>query len=82
MTRPLSSVLQVCDQALYSLRVQDNGRFLVCGSQEGVATLMDLSWGLSTLQRNEKSLVSNVSPQRSSVSPSWSRTGRGPSADV
>lgn len=53
-------VIQVCDEALYSLRVQDNGRFLVCGSQQGVATLLDMSSGLTTLQRNEKSLVSAV----------------------
>uniref|UniRef100_A0A674PMN7 Dynein, axonemal, intermediate chain 2b n=2 Tax=Takifugu rubripes TaxID=31033 RepID=A0A674PMN7_TAKRU len=50
--------VKVCDEALYSLRVQDNGRFLVCGSQQGVATLLDMSSGLTTLQRNEKSLVS------------------------
>lgn len=53
-------VSQVCDEALYSLRVQDNGRFLVCGSHQGVATLLDMSSGLTTLQRNEKSLVSAV----------------------
>ncbi|XP_056153620.1 dynein axonemal intermediate chain 2 [Lampris incognitus] len=49
--------LKVCDEALYSLRVQDNGRFLACGSQQGTATLLEISPGLSTLQRNEKSLV-------------------------
>lgn len=53
-------VLQVCDEALYSLRVQDNGRLVACGSQQGVATLLDMSPGLSTLQKNEKSLVSAV----------------------
>ncbi|XP_071770928.2 dynein axonemal intermediate chain 2-like [Centroberyx gerrardi] len=49
--------LKVCDEALYSLRVQDNGRFLACGSQQGNATLLEICPGLSTLQRNEKSLV-------------------------
>lgn len=54
------STTQVCEEALYSLRVQDNGRLVACGSQQGVATLLDVSPGLSTLQKNEKSLVSAV----------------------
>lgn len=54
---------QVCEDGLYSLRVQDNGRLVACGSRQGVATLLDVSPGLSTLQRNEKSLVSAVSPE-------------------
>uniref|UniRef100_A0A8C7CFF0 Dynein, axonemal, intermediate chain 2b n=1 Tax=Oncorhynchus kisutch TaxID=8019 RepID=A0A8C7CFF0_ONCKI len=49
--------LKVCDEALYSLRVQDNGRFLACGSQLGTATLLEISPGLCTLQRNEKALA-------------------------
>ncbi|KAG7491373.1 hypothetical protein MATL_G00002990 [Megalops atlanticus] len=49
--------LKVCDEALYSLRVQDNGRFLSCGSQLGTATLLEISPGLCTLQRNEKALA-------------------------
>lgn len=60
------SVVQVCDEALYSLRVQDNGRLLACGSQQGVATVLDMSPGLSTLQKNEKSLVSAVRTTRHS----------------
>uniref|UniRef100_A0A672ZER7 Dynein, axonemal, intermediate chain 2b n=1 Tax=Sphaeramia orbicularis TaxID=375764 RepID=A0A672ZER7_9TELE len=49
--------LKVCDEALYSLRVQDNGRFVACGSQIGAATLLEICSGLSTLQKNEKSLL-------------------------
>ncbi|CAL8260247.1 unnamed protein product [Arctogadus glacialis] len=49
--------LKVCDEALYSLRMQENGRFLSCGSQLGNTTLLEISPGLCTLQRNEKSLV-------------------------
>uniref|UniRef100_A0A4W4GBE0 Dynein, axonemal, intermediate chain 2b n=2 Tax=Electrophorus electricus TaxID=8005 RepID=A0A4W4GBE0_ELEEL len=49
--------LKVCDEALYSLRVQDNGRFLGCGSQLGTATLLEISSGLCTLQKNEKALA-------------------------
>lgn len=54
------SPVQVCDEALLSLRVQDGGRLVACGSQQGAATLLDISPGLSTLQKNEKSLVSAV----------------------
>ncbi|XP_049458526.1 dynein axonemal intermediate chain 2 [Epinephelus fuscoguttatus] len=49
--------LKVCDEALYSLRLQDNGRLVACGSQQGGATLLEVCGGLSTLQRNEKSLL-------------------------
>nr|XP_015826641.2 dynein axonemal intermediate chain 2 [Nothobranchius furzeri] len=49
--------LKVCDTALYSLRVQDNGRLIACGSQQGEATLLEICSGLSALQKNEKSLV-------------------------
>ncbi|XP_062381957.1 dynein axonemal intermediate chain 2 [Sardina pilchardus] len=49
--------LKVCDEALYSMRVQDNGRFIACGSQLGTATLLEVSSGLCTLQRNEKALA-------------------------
>ncbi|XP_033895340.1 dynein axonemal intermediate chain 2-like [Acipenser ruthenus] len=49
--------LKVCDESLYSLRLQDNGRFLACGSQLGTTTLLEISPGLCTLQRNEKALA-------------------------
>ncbi|KAM9342518.1 dynein axonemal intermediate chain 2 [Pholidichthys leucotaenia] len=49
--------LKVSDSALYSLRVQDNGRLMVCGSQQGEATLLEICSGLSTHQKNEKSLL-------------------------
>lgn len=44
-----------------SLRAQDQGRLLACGSQQGTATLLELSDGLISLQRNEKLLVTAVS---------------------
>lgn len=50
----------MCDEALYSLRVQDSGRLVACGSQLGGATLLEVSCGLSTIQRNEKSLLAAV----------------------
>ncbi|XP_056101402.1 dynein axonemal intermediate chain 2 [Rhinichthys klamathensis goyatoka] len=52
--------LKVCDEALYSIRVQDNGRYLGCGSQLGTTTLLEISSGLFTLQKNEKPLVSEM----------------------
>ncbi|XP_028935447.1 dynein intermediate chain 2, axonemal [Ornithorhynchus anatinus] len=54
---PLLS-LKVCEEALFSLRLQDNGRFLACGSHRGTATLLEVSSGLFTLQRNEKNAAS------------------------
>jgi len=49
--------LQVTDEALHSLRIQDQGRFIATGSQSGTTTLLELSSGLCTMQRNEKGLV-------------------------
>ncbi|XP_039876711.1 dynein intermediate chain 2, axonemal-like isoform X1 [Simochromis diagramma] len=49
--------LKVCDNSLYSLSVQDNGRLVACGSQLGEATLLEICSGLSNLQKNEKSLL-------------------------
>lgn len=50
----------MCDKALYSLCVQDNGRLVACGSQQGGTTLLEICSGLSTLQKNEKSLLAAV----------------------
>ena len=50
----------MCDEALQSLRVQDQGHLLACGSQLGTTTLLEISPGLCTLQRNEKALVTAV----------------------
>lgn len=51
---------QVSDKALYSLRIQDNGQLVACGSDNGEATVLKICSGLSTLQKNEKSLVADV----------------------
>lgn len=56
-SRPLG---QVCDEALFCLRVQDSGGLVACGSQLGTTTLLEVSSGLSTLQRNEKNIASSV----------------------
>ncbi|XP_067570471.1 LOW QUALITY PROTEIN: dynein axonemal intermediate chain 2 [Pseudorca crassidens] len=52
--------LKVCDEALFCLRVQDNGCCIACGSQLGTTTLLEVSNGLCTLQRNEKNMVSSI----------------------
>nr|XP_054112417.1 dynein axonemal intermediate chain 2 isoform X2 [Callithrix jacchus] len=51
--------LKVCDEALFCLRVQDNGCLIACGSQLGTTTLLEVSSGLSTLQRNERNIASS-----------------------
>ncbi|XP_023418650.1 dynein axonemal intermediate chain 2 isoform X3 [Cavia porcellus] len=52
--------LKVCDEALFCLRVQDNGCLIACGSQNGTTTLLEVSSGLSTLQRNERNIASSM----------------------
>ena len=42
--------IQVTDDPLYSMRIHDNGRFIVTGSQDGTTTLIELSDNLCTLQ--------------------------------
>ncbi|NXD62050.1 DNAI2 protein, partial [Eolophus roseicapillus] len=49
--------LKVCDEPLASLRVQDNGCVVGCGSKVGTVSVMEISSVLCTLQRNEKNLV-------------------------
>uniref|UniRef100_A0A674JT24 Dynein axonemal intermediate chain 2 n=1 Tax=Terrapene triunguis TaxID=2587831 RepID=A0A674JT24_9SAUR len=49
--------VKVCDEPLFSLRLQDNGRFIGCGSKLGTVTLLEVSSGLCTLQRNEKNVA-------------------------
>nr|XP_043874818.1 dynein axonemal intermediate chain 2 [Solea senegalensis] len=53
---PVLSV-KVCDEALFSLSVHHHGRLVACGSQQGGATLLEVCPGLSTVQKNEKSLL-------------------------
>ncbi|NXJ70223.1 DNAI2 protein, partial [Rostratula benghalensis] len=49
--------LKVCNEPLSSLRLQDNGCIIGCGSKLGTVTLLEISSGLCTLQRNEKTLA-------------------------
>lgn len=49
--------IQVCDESLNSLRVQEHGRLVACGSHSGTVTLLELSDGLCNIQRNEKASV-------------------------
>uniref|UniRef100_A0A8B9BZ91 Dynein axonemal intermediate chain 2 n=1 Tax=Anser brachyrhynchus TaxID=132585 RepID=A0A8B9BZ91_9AVES len=49
--------LKICDEPLSSLRLQDNGCIVGCGSKLGTVTLLEISSGFCTLQRNEKNLA-------------------------
>ncbi|NXD76749.1 DNAI2 protein, partial [Halcyon senegalensis] len=49
--------LKVCDEPLSSLRLQDSGCVIACGSKLGTVTLLEISSGLCTLQKNEKNLA-------------------------
>nr|XP_019951049.1 PREDICTED: dynein intermediate chain 2, axonemal [Paralichthys olivaceus] len=50
--------LKVCDKALNSLRIHDNGRLVACGSEQGDVMLLEICSELSTIQNNEKNLLS------------------------
>ncbi|NWV06490.1 DNAI2 protein, partial [Ptilonorhynchus violaceus] len=52
--------LKVSNDPLLSLRPQDNGRIIGCGTRLGAVTLLEISPGLCTLRKNEKSLTSTM----------------------
>jgi dynein intermediate chain 2 len=54
--------IQVVDEPLHCLRVQEpHGRLVVCGSQNGVVTLIEVSDNLCIAGKSEKILVNGVS---------------------
>ncbi|KFP74832.1 Dynein intermediate chain 2, axonemal, partial [Acanthisitta chloris] len=50
--------IKVCNEPLLSLRPHDNGYVIGCGSKLGTVTLLEISSGLCTLRKNEKSMAS------------------------
>ncbi|XP_057675275.1 dynein axonemal intermediate chain 2-like isoform X1 [Corythoichthys intestinalis] len=52
--------LKVRDEALCSLNVHEGGCRLACGSQQGIATLIDIKSGLCTPQHNEQELLGEM----------------------
>ncbi|KAJ7421137.1 Dynein intermediate chain 2, axonemal [Pitangus sulphuratus] len=52
--------LKVSNDPLLSLRPQDNGRIIGCGTKLGTVTLLEISPGLCTLRKNEKSVTSTM----------------------
>ena len=54
------SIWQICDEPLHSIRAHDQGFLLATGSHSGATTLLELSSALSSLQRNEKSIITAV----------------------
>lgn len=52
--------LKVCDEALYSIRVQNKESLVCCGSQLGTVKLLRMSPSLFRLKKNEKTLVSEM----------------------
>ena len=50
----------MCDEPLNSIKVQDQGRLVACGSHQGTTTLIELSDSLCTLLRHEKSTINAV----------------------
>ncbi|NXL73810.1 DNAI2 protein, partial [Leptocoma aspasia] len=52
--------LRVSNDPLLSLSSQDNGRIIACGTKQGAVTLLEISPGLCTLRKNEKTLTSTM----------------------
>ncbi|XP_065175345.1 dynein intermediate chain 3, ciliary-like [Sycon ciliatum] len=51
---------QICNSALTSVRVQDQGELMVCGAKNGSITLVELSESLRTAVNNEKSAFTAI----------------------
>ncbi|XP_039937647.1 dynein axonemal intermediate chain 2 [Hirundo rustica] len=52
--------LKVSNEPLLSLRSQDNGQIIGCGTRLGAVSLLEISPGLCTLRKNEKTLTSTM----------------------
>ncbi|XP_077593619.1 dynein axonemal intermediate chain 2-like isoform X5 [Stigmatopora nigra] len=52
--------VKVRDEALSSINVHQGGSRLACGSQEGIATLIEIKSGLSSPQHNEQELLGEM----------------------
>lgn len=52
--------IQVCDDALHSVRVHEQGRFVACGSHSGSTTILELTSSLAVLQPNEKQNINAI----------------------
>lgn len=50
----------MCEDALHSLRVHHAGKLVAVGSHTGTTTILELSSGLTKLQKNEKNLVNTM----------------------
>lgn len=51
---------QMSNDPLLSVRSQDNGQIVGCGTKTGSVSLLEISPGLCTLRKNEKTLTSTV----------------------
>ena len=54
--------VQVCNSPIHAIKVQDHGKLIAVGAQDGSTTILELSDSLSKLQNNEKSIFSQVFP--------------------
>ncbi|NXH95487.1 DNAI2 protein, partial [Pachycephala philippinensis] len=52
--------LKMSNDPLLCLRVQDNGRIVACGTWLGIVSLVEISPGLCTMRKNEKTLTSTM----------------------
>ncbi|NWV26666.1 DNAI2 protein, partial [Origma solitaria] len=52
--------LKVSNDPLLSLCSQDNGRIISCGTRQGTVSLLEISPGLYTMRKNEKTVTSTM----------------------
>ncbi|RKP21569.1 WD40 repeat-like protein [Rozella allomycis CSF55] len=58
-TEPTLSI-QVCDSPIQCIRIQDRGSMIAVGSRDGTTSLLEISSGISKIQRDEKNIFSQM----------------------
>jgi dynein intermediate chain 2 len=54
----------VCDVPIQTAKFQEHGKLVAVGARDGSTTLIELSDGMSKMQKNEKNIFSAVSTSR------------------
>lgn len=57
--------IQICNSPLHSVKVQEHGKLLAATARDGSTTILEVSDGLAKMQKNEKTIFSQVLINRS-----------------
>ncbi|KAI8850615.1 WD40-repeat-containing domain protein [Chytridium lagenaria] len=52
--------VQVCNSPIHSVKVQEHGKIMAATARDGTTTILELSEGLSKVQKNEKAIFSQM----------------------